>query len=85
VLFGEGAGAADMVGMFVGEKQGGHILRFTLDMLQAFFEDARADTDVDQDACLFAFDINSVALTAAGEYGKFENGSDLSEMTTWQV
>jgi hypothetical protein len=48
-------------------------------------EDARADTDIDQDARLFAFDINRVALTAAGEYGKFENGSDLSEIATWQV
>lgn len=85
MFFGECACAADMVGMFVSEKQGGHILRLALDMLQAFFEDARADTDIDQDTCLFAFDINSVALTAAGKYGKVENGSDLSESTTWQV
>jgi hypothetical protein len=85
MLFGEGAGAADMVGMFVGEKQGGHILRFALYMLQAFFEDARTDTDIDQDARLFAFDINGVALATAGEYGKFKNGCDLSGITTWQV
>ena len=54
-------------------------------MLQAFLEDARTDTDIDQDARLFTFDIDGVALTAAGEYGKFENVSDLSEITTWQV
>ena len=78
MLFGEGAGAADMIGMFVGEKQGGDILRFAPDMLQPFFKNARADTDVDQDARLFAFDINSVALTAAGEYGKLKNNLFLS-------
>jgi hypothetical protein len=71
--------------MFVGEKQGGHVLRLALDMLQAFFEDARADTDIDQDARLLAFDIDGVAFTAAGKYGKFENSCDLSESTTWQV
>jgi hypothetical protein len=47
-------------------------------MFQPLFEDARSDTDVDQDACLFAFDINSVALTAAGEYRKLKNNSFLS-------
>jgi len=65
VFLGECSGAADMVGMFVGQKQGGHILRLTPDMFQAFFEDARTDADVDQNTCLLTFDINSVAFTAA--------------------
>ena len=73
MLFGESSGAADMVGMFVGEKQGGNLLRLPTDMFQTFFEDARSDTDINQDACLFAFDINSVALATAGEYGKLKN------------
>lgn len=74
MFFGEGARAADMVGMFVGEEQGGNILRLALDMLQPLFKDARPDADVDQDARLFAFDINGVTLTAAGKYGKLKNG-----------
>jgi hypothetical protein len=78
VLLGEGSRAADMVGMFVGEKQGGYILRLPPDMLQPFFEDARADADIDQDARLFAFDIDGVALTAAGQYGKLKNSFSLS-------
>jgi hypothetical protein len=64
--------------MFVGEKQSCNVLRLAPDMLQPFFEDARSDADVDQDARLFAFDINSVALTAAGEYGKLKNSFSLS-------
>ena len=71
VFFGESSGAADMVGMFVGEKQSGNVLRLALDMLQAFFENTRSKADIDQDARLFAFDVYGVALTAAGEYGKF--------------
>ena len=67
-----------MVGMFMGEKQGGDVLRLAMDMRQAFFEDARSDAEVDQDARLWAFDINGVALTAAGEYGKLKNGPPLS-------
>ena len=63
--------------MFVGQKQSGYILRFALDMFQALFENARAYADIDQDTCLFAFDIDSVAFTAAGEYGKFEDSFDL--------
>ena len=74
VFFGESARAADMVGMFMGEEQGGNILRLALDMLQPFFKDARPDADVDQDTRLFAFNINGVALTAAGKYGKLKNG-----------
>lgn len=74
MLFGEGTGTADMVGMFVGEKQSRHILRFATDMLQPFFEDARPNADIDQDAGLFAFDINGVTFTAAGKYGKLKNG-----------
>ena len=85
VFLGEGSGAADMVGMFMGEKQRGNVLRLALNMLQAFFEDARSDAEVDQDARLWAFDIDGVALTAAGEYGKLKNGSDLPEITIWQV
>jgi hypothetical protein len=78
VFLGEGSGAADMVGMFVGEKQSGHVLRLAVDMFQAFFQNARADTDIDQDARLFAFDIDGIALTAAGEYRKLKNGFPLS-------
>jgi len=73
VFFGEGSGAADVVGMFVGKKQGGDLLRLAADMFQAFFENTRSDTNIDQDAGLFAFDIDGVALTAAGEYGKLKN------------
>jgi hypothetical protein len=47
-------------------------------MLQAFFENAWAESDIDQDACLFAFDIDGIALTAAGEYRKLKNGFPLS-------
>jgi len=47
-------------------------------MLQPFFEDTRSDADIDQDARLFALNINGVALTAAGEYGKLKNGPPLS-------
>jgi hypothetical protein len=43
-------------------------------MFQSLFEDTRSETNVDQDARLFAFDIYGVALTAAGEYGKLKNG-----------
>jgi len=74
VLFGEGTGAAYMVGMFVGEKQCGDILRFATDMFQPFFEDARSNTDINQDACLFTFNINGVTFTTAGKYGKLKNG-----------
>jgi len=53
-------------------------------MLQAFFEDARSNAEVDKDARLFAFDIDGVALTAAGEYGKLKNGPPLSaECLRW--
>lgn len=86
VFFGEGSRAADMIGMFVGEKQGGNILRFAPDMFQPLFEDARSEADINQDACLLAFDIDGVALTAAGEYGKLKNGFLLSRSTsagTW--
>jgi hypothetical protein len=85
VFLGEGSGAADMVEMFMGEKQRGDILRLAPDMLQAFFENARSDAEVDQDARLLAFDVYGIALTAAGEYGKLKNGSDLPEITIWQV
>ena len=78
MFFGEGAGAADMVGMFVGEKQGGDLLRLPPDMFQAFFEDARSDADVDQYARLLAFDIDGVAFTATGEYRKLKNNLFLS-------
>jgi hypothetical protein len=47
-------------------------------VFQAFFEDTRPDADIDQDARLLAFDIDGVALTAAGEYGKLKNGFPLS-------
>jgi len=47
-------------------------------MFQPFFQDARSDTDIDQDARLFAFDINGVALTTAGKYGKLKNDFSLS-------
>ncbi len=66
-----------MVGMFMGEKQCGDILRLTPDMLQTFFEEVRAEADINQDARLLAFDIDGVALTAAGEYGKLKNGPPL--------
>jgi hypothetical protein len=82
VIFGESSRAADMIGMFVGEKQRGDILRLAVDMLQAFFKDARAEADIDQNACLAAFDINGVALTAAGEYRKLKNSSPLSRSTS---
>ncbi len=77
MFFGEGAGTTDVVGMLVCEKQGGYILRFTPDMFQSFFENARPNTNVDQDASLLTFDIDGVALAAAGEYGKLKNGPPL--------
>ena len=83
VLFSEGSRAADMIGMFVRQKQGADILRFALDMFKAFFQNTRADTNIDQDACLAAFDIDGIAFTTTGKYGKFENDSDLSGITTW--
>jgi hypothetical protein len=68
VLFSEGSRAADMVGVFVRQKQGTDILRFTPDMFQTLFENARADTNIDQDTCLAAFDIDGVAFTTASKY-----------------
>ena len=73
MLFGESSGTADMVGMFVGEKQSRHILRLAPDMFQPLFKNARSDTDIDQDARLFTFDIDGIAFTTASEYGKFKN------------
>jgi hypothetical protein len=59
--------------MFVGEKQSRYILRLTTDTFQPFFENTRSDADIDQDAGLLAFNVDGVALTAAGEYGKLKN------------
>jgi hypothetical protein len=51
-------------------------------MLQAFLENTRADADIDQDSRLFAFDIDGVAFTTAGKYGKFKNNPPLSRSTS---
>ena len=74
-----------MVGMFVSEKQRGDILRLAPDMRQALFQHARTETDIDQDTGFAAFDVDGVALTAAGEYGKLKNGSSPSSFTNCPV
>ena len=74
MFFGESPGSTDMIGMFVSEKQSGDLLRLTPDMFQAFLENARSDTDINQDARLFTFNIDGVTFTTTGEYGKLKNG-----------
>lgn len=78
MLFSEGTGTTYMIGMFVGEEQGGYILWFSLDMFQTLFENARTNTNINQNACLFAFNIDGVAFTTTGEYGKLKNSPPLS-------
>jgi hypothetical protein len=68
---GEAEQAGDVVGMFVGEQDGGKTLGRAADAFEALADLARGEAGVHEDAGFAGFDVGTIAGRTAAENGEF--------------
>jgi len=71
-FIGESEQSCDVVGMFVGDQNGGEIFRCFANAGETHSDLARGKSGVNQDAAIFSFDVGAIAGRAAAEDGEFD-------------